>query len=111
MEYTIPVQSQGHNRVVDGFGYPSNKHLNDWILFHKQAFDARQTFLNDMDPKIRDTRPAQILKENRDAVTYDEYERTLELRMAAADRFEVGFRRDPYREEFVHEDIYNTQFS
>jgi hypothetical protein len=110
MEYSIPIQSQGHNTAINGFGFASNKHLNDWILFHKQSYDDRQKMLTEMDPKIRDTKPYLVEKERVDAVTYDEYERILEIRMATSDNFTVGFKRDPYREEFIHEDIYNTSF-
>jgi len=106
MQAIVPIQAQGHNTAVAGFGCVSNKHLNDWIVFHGQAEVARQTFLTDMDPKMRDMKPLQEERRRVDLATYDDYERVLEMRMAMAANAETGWRRDPYREEFIHEDTY-----
>lgn len=106
MQALVPIQTQGHNTAVAGFGYASNKHLHDWIVFHGQAETARQTILTDMDPKMRDMKPLQEDRRRVDLATYDEYERVLEQRMAVAVNHVTDWRRDPYREEFIHEDTY-----
>lgn len=103
MQAITPVQTQGHNTAVQGFGYASNKHLNDWILFHRQSQNDHQSIMVSMDPKMRDIKPFQDDKKREDESIFDYYERTLEARMNAGT---ITWRRDPYREEFIHEDVY-----
>lgn len=107
MQAIIPVQSQGHSTAVQGFGFASNKHLNDWILNHKQAETDHQAHLVNMDPKIRDIKPMQDEKKRTDLAIFDDYERTLEARVNAG---VMTWSRDPYREEFIHEDVYRLPF-
>jgi hypothetical protein len=108
MEAVNPANNQGRPTAVDGFGYASNKHLFDWIVDHRRQQEAHQTMLVDMDPKIRDTRPMQIEKQRQDQDVFDEIERTLEIKMSNVD---TGlFRRDPYREEYVHTDILDVTY-
>lgn len=105
MESLTPIQSQGRPTPVDGFGYASNKHLFDWIAEHRSSQEARQTFLEDMDRKVRDTKPYSDERIRRDLEIYDEIERSLVQRSEEL----VGrdnFKRDVYREEFAHTDIY-----
>lgn len=103
MQSIIPVQSQGRSTAVAGFSYASNRHLNDWLLFNKQANDERQSLLTNMDPKMRDIKPIQVDYQRETGLIYDIYERTLEARLLNPHE---GWKRDPYREEFIHEDIY-----
>lgn len=108
MQSIIPVQSQGHSTAVQGFGSVSNKHLNDWILFHRQSETEHQALMVSMDPKMRDIKPLQDEKMRTDLATFDIYERTLEARMNAGT---ATWRRDPYREEFIHEDVYRLNIN
>jgi hypothetical protein len=105
MEAHLPVQTQGRNTAVDGFGYRSNKHLFDWIVDHRSAYEQRQTFLEDMDPKVRDTKPYVLNRQRRDNEIYDEIERNLIKRSEDIINRD-NYRRDPWHEEFVHTDIY-----
>lgn len=109
MEALIPIQAQGRATPVDGFGYVTNKHLFNWIFEHRAAQEQRQTFLEDMDKKSRDTKPYVYDKEQKDLEIYDEIERTLIKRSEEIVNRD-NFRRDPYSEEFRHTDIYFTQY-
>jgi hypothetical protein len=105
MEAHLPNQSQGHATAVDGFGYVTNKHLFDHIFEHRAAQEQRQTFLEEMDPKVRDTKPYVVERQRRDLEIYDEIERNLIKRSDEIVNRD-NYRRDPWHEEFVHTDIY-----
>lgn len=107
MEAHLSIQSQGRNSVVDGFGYVTNKHLFDWIFEHRSAYEQRQKFLEDMDPKVRDTKPYVSERQRRDNEIYDEIERNL-IKRTDEITTKDNYRRDPYREEFAHTDMYDN---
>lgn len=108
MQAIIPVQTQGHETRVGEFGFASNKHLNDWILNNQEALVQRQSFMEVADINSRDRRPFQKQVQSEHLEVFDDYERILEARLNSGIQ---TWRRDPYREEFVHEDIYRVQIN